>query len=888
MVVKSEDLEILENAYREALNNKGSIFLLQCEYGIEVDDLLEYLQSNKKNDNTIFIKSECIGYKNTEPYSCFLELLDAIQNKVLYLDLNLKIEKLNAENYDPIFDPIISERFIEIFSTILYSYNTVFYFKNIQSGDTNSLNLFSYLADFAKNKNILIVASYSLIEGVNPYFNNVLNLLKLKSNVKIRKIENFNLAEFFLFLKESGYNIPDYIIEKIYSITKGNKLNTLGLLNNLERNNFIDDEKNWIGYDMDFNEDLLQDPDPVMVNVYHSIDDKHLIVLNNASVIGNNFTLPLLKEITNIEEAYLKNILKDLSDKNIINFQDQQYFFVSSSFRYYVYSKISSIRKKILHRKIAEILELEHDSPETIANHFFNANIKEKALNYYLEAGFKSIKNYDFKRAYEYLKKVEQMGIIHKVDIIFALAETCKNLDRYIESIKYYTSVLEELDHQRKILAYAGLGTVYTRLGDTENALKYLNQILKYNLETCLMISVHRDLADVYFLKKDMKTSHEHIDIAIELLKNCNDHFETAETYKDLGKIYSEENEDLEKIEKIYLEAIEEYFKVNYYNGIARVYNNIADLYLEKKSLSNSLKYFETALKYADKAGNYVLILAINYNISKVYFYWGNISKYLFYINISEKLIDIESMGEFSFLIRFSLGNFSIIKGNFNDAKKYFIYCRDLAFKLDITYLWIIANLKLLYIELVLGRAVDSGILEQNWQNLKKYITKKSVLSELESKATYYMLYNIKEDFIEFNAYINAADFNDNSITLLEIYILYDEFLIFNYKVQEFVALFEKINKLSNQKEYKSMELQMLAVVYYYVNKDPRFSEYLEQLENYFNSNSLILLLSKLYLYLGICQYNRENYDMYLNKAELLFSSIGANGYINLIKKIKK
>ncbi|MGC8497405.1 MAG: tetratricopeptide repeat protein [Thermoplasmata archaeon] len=889
MVVKLKDLEILEDSYKNAVNSKGEIVLLYGDYGMDVEDLFNALQNNKQNDNTIFLKTECFGYKNVEPYYCFLDILDSIKNKDLYLNIDLKIEELNPENYDPIVDPIIYERFIEIFGTILYSYNIVLYIKNIQLGDMKSLNLFSYLADFSMNKNILVIASYYISDESNPHFNNVLSLLDLKTNVKKLKIEQFTLGELFLFLKERDYNIPEFIIEIIYNITKGNKLKVLELLSIFETNKYIDEDKNWIAYNVEINEDFLKTPDSTMINMYYNLDEKHLLVLNNAAIIGENFKLQLLKSISNVDENLLNVIIKDLVDMNIINLKDQRYFFVSPSFRFYVYSKISSIRKKIVHKKVAEILELEQEDPALIAFHFFNASVKEKAHRYYLDVGFNKLKSYDFKAAYEYLKKAEQINGNINADTKFALAEVCKNMDRYEESINYYNSSLEELSENNKIVAYASLGTVYTRLGNTEIAFKYFKQVLEISNDHKLMVIAHRGIANIYFIKKDLKNAIEHISTALEFLKNIDDHYEIAETYKDLGKIYAEENESLDKIERIYLKALEEYFKISYYSGIAKTYNNIADIYIEKKSLSESKKYFERAMKYANLGGNYELILAINYNLSRIYLYQGEIPKYLSSINISKKLMDIEGMGEFSFSINYSLGNFSLLKGNFNESKKYFLSSRDLALKLDIVYRWVLANERLFYVDMVIGKNLQIDLLFQSWQNIKNFNTNSVNLAELESKIAYYMLYGLNEDITNlFDIYINSFKSKDYSMSLLNAYLLYGEFLLYNYNIHDFIELYNKIYQLSKEKEYSGLNLQILNVVYYYITDDSRFSWELEKIEDTLKKNSLIFLLSKLYFYLGVYQVKSSNDDLYLKKSELLFLSIGAYGFVNLIKKIKK
>jgi tetratricopeptide (TPR) repeat protein len=889
MVIKSKDLEILENAYKDSFNNKGEIVLLSAEYGTDLDDLLDTFQKNKQNDNTIFLKTECFGYKNVEPYYCFINLLDSLKNKVLYLNVDFKIDELEPQNYDPIFDNIISDRFIEIFGTILYSYNIVLYIKNIQLGDQKSLNLFTYLADFAKTKNILIIASYFASENINPYFKDVLSLLEIKSNVIKLKIENFTIEEFFIFLKENRYNLPEYIAEKIYNITRGNTLRTLGLLNKLEANKFIDEDRNWAGYSLDFTEDFFKEPDAIIISTYYNLKESHMQILNNAAIIGKEFSQPLLQKISNVEKDYLYNILNDMSNSNIISYRDEKYFFPSLSFQFYVYSQISNIRKKIVHKKIAEILELENADSETVAFHFFNANMTDKAHKYYLEAGFKKISSYDFKAAYECIKKAEKINENLDAKTKLALGEVCKNLDKYDESIKYYNSVLESLNEHDKISVYAGLGTVYAKTGDTNKALEYFQKVLSSSMDRKMRIISHRGLASISFLKKDFKSANEHIAITLMLLKDFNDHYEIAETYKDLAKIYFEENENLEKVESFSTKALEEFFQINYYEGVARVYNNMGNMSLEKKSMSEALKYYESALKYADLAGNFPLIFIINYNISEVHIYMGDISSSQASINIAQKLMNVDSMGELSLLFYYTLGDLSLWQGNFNDSKKHFLKCRDLALKMNIDYRWVLAESRLFYIDMILGKNINLDALAEHWYHIATFDLRSARYSELKSKLAYYMIYGVNEDVSGlFEKYIKTFEQREYWLSVLDVYILNAHLLIYENKIENFVELYNKIHQHSEEKEYNSIDLQIINIAYYYITKDYRFSESLRELENYLKKNALVFMLSRLYLYLGIIQFNMTNSDEHLKKAELLLTSIGAFGSASIIKKIKK
>ncbi|MFU8826495.1 MAG: BTAD domain-containing putative transcriptional regulator [Brevefilum sp.] len=115
-------------------------------------------------------------------------------------------------------------------------------------------------------------------------------------------------------------------------------------------------------------------------------------VIEQASVIGRDFTFPVLAQITNLSEDGLVVCLDECWRCRIIREQGENaYDFSHDKLRQVAYASLSQTRKKWLHREVAETLERMHTddldrAATVIAGHFEAAQLFEKAISYYLRA----------------------------------------------------------------------------------------------------------------------------------------------------------------------------------------------------------------------------------------------------------------------------------------------------------------------------------------------------------------------------------------------------------------------------------------------------------------------------------------------------------------------
>lgn len=131
------------------------------------------------------------------------------------------------------------------------------------------------------------------------------------------------------------------------------------------------------------------------------------LVASAASVIGHSFTYTVLKEVTEMEEAPLVDVLDELWTRRIIREQeDESYDFSHDRIREVAYQQISRTRRRMLHRTVAQSLEtlyaqnLDAYAGE-LARHFANAGESRRAYEYYRQSANIALEQYALARADE-------------------------------------------------------------------------------------------------------------------------------------------------------------------------------------------------------------------------------------------------------------------------------------------------------------------------------------------------------------------------------------------------------------------------------------------------------------------------------------------------------
>lgn len=194
-----------------------------------------------------------------------------------------------------------------------------------------------------------------------------------------------------------------------------------------------------------------------------------------AAVLGREFSYPLLQACISYDEQRLQSELARLIENELVlpvnvasPHSATEYTFKHALIQEAAYASMLKNTRQIFHRRVAEMLEnrfpqIAETQPEILAQHYFNADMKTKAVDFWLQAGERAI----------------AQGATPEAKIFFDCA---------IES-------LEPEDSGRRWLALWGRETVLNHRGERESQKAEIATLL--GLAETLNDDTHRALAQV-------------------------------------------------------------------------------------------------------------------------------------------------------------------------------------------------------------------------------------------------------------------------------------------------------------------------------------------------------------------------------------------------------
>lgn len=270
---------------------------------------------------------------------------------------------------------------------------------------------------------------------------------------------------------------------------------------------------------------LVQLPDSVKAVVGERLErlgEEARAVLTWASVVGREFTVPLLTEVTGLDEDKVLDAIDKALTARVVTprtLPGQEAFqFVDSQTRDALYEGISAARWRRYHLRVGQAMEKVHarrleEYYEALAHHFLEGNDLEKAAEYSLKAGDKGSSVYAWERA--------------------------------IGHYQIALELLEELDAQpqqqaeilERLALVTGFGKGKGSVGYLEKALSLYEAIG----DTRKAGSIHMRLAQQYGIyevgAQDIKKGHSHNLKAIALLEPEGISPELGRAYVRLGQM---------------------------------------------------------------------------------------------------------------------------------------------------------------------------------------------------------------------------------------------------------------------------------------------------------------------------------------------------------------
>jgi predicted ATPase len=220
-----------------------------------------------------------------------------------------------------------------------------------------------------------------------------------------------------------GEKVPGELPDLVYAKTEGNPFFVEEVLRSLaEEGAVYPVEQGWEVKDLS-QVHMPRGIKEVLGKKLESLDEECSHVLSLAAVVGREFSFPVLREVTGLDEDRLIDIIDRCLQARLVVARhvlgEEVYAFADTQLRDVLYEGISPVRRRRHHLKVGEVMENTHagkvdDYLEALAYHFLEGNDLSKAIGYAQRAGDKAARLFAWDQARRYyetaLKLMEKRG----------------------------------------------------------------------------------------------------------------------------------------------------------------------------------------------------------------------------------------------------------------------------------------------------------------------------------------------------------------------------------------------------------------------------------------------------------------------------------------------
>jgi predicted ATPase len=385
----------------------------------------------------------------------------------------------------------------------------------------------------------------------------------------------------------------------------------------------------------------------LILSRFDRLDPEYRLVLQTASVIGFQFTLPVLKTVLaeNLRSE-MERILNFLAEREFITPRSEAgaetYSFRHNLMSDAIYSTLLQRTRKDLHGKIASAIELLYhdrleDQVELLASHFQSSSLLDKALHYLILAGEKAARRFANAQARQHFEAAlglldtlshsdEQYMQVHE-----GLGESMLITGDYQGARAHFEAVLERIDallptredwnaafSERSAMLHRKIATTFERQGDYEKALAQLSQAQQILDNAPIPAPVEQanvlnDLGWIYFRRGNPDLAETFLLEALPLVENTTSYAVTASIYNRLGGIKFQKDQINQTVEYT-LKSLALREKIGDTAAMARSYNNLGLISWRAGKWSDALNFLERSFNLQVKLGDVVAMIDLHTN----------------------------------------------------------------------------------------------------------------------------------------------------------------------------------------------------------------------------------------------------------------------------------
>ncbi|MEM4160377.1 MAG: tetratricopeptide repeat protein [Thermoplasmata archaeon] len=674
-VGREKELDILRNALEKTRNTgAGNVYIITGQMGVGKTRLIQEVSKTAEKMGYAVM----LGRSLDEKAVPFLPLIEAFEKYSTKPEENSKYlptglvgaeieerEELIGFTREKIR---MMEAIMRRFSEISKKQPVMLILDDIQWADTGTLSVFLYLARNVRNLNLILVGAYpdDYVRTMgSPHFEEFLSNLAIEKNVNTLYLHPLKREDISKILGAilGTWKIPEELVEFVFEKTGGNPLFVEEVSKAIQEQGIFDVKTRKLTRSLEKVE-MPSSVKSVIAMRLKEVKENEMKVLGCAAVIGRVFDYEILKESAGMEEEKLLDILERLVNLRFFEQMpgsSEAFRFMHNPVYEVIYSELTGLRKRMLHKKVGEVIEKKHGSDvryhADIGRHYMIAGEYEKSVKYLTSIAEHSLKNFACKECSNYCESIlrivpnlkdervkkETLKKVHTMlgDCYAIFGDLRKTLSHYEEALSNATK-----DSERAGL-YIKMSFPYQEMGETEKALSLLEkakELMEKEGRKEGEASAYRALATLYLHIGSFEKARICFERCIEICLDIGDEKTLADAYHGMGTL-SQDLGELNKAEEYLYKALEIRKRLNLKKGLASTYNNLAIIAQDRGEMEKTIEYYDMARKIYEELDDLSGIATINNNLAIIHVPRGETDKamelYQKNIEISERTGDI-------------------------------------------------------------------------------------------------------------------------------------------------------------------------------------------------------------------------------------------------------
>jgi DNA-binding SARP family transcriptional activator len=365
-----------------------------------------------------------------------------------------------------------------------------------------------------------------------------------------------------------------------------------------------------------------------------SVDETARQLLSAAAVIGRSFDFSTLHEVSGRSDLETVGGLEALVAAGLVvqhlengESRDVIFDFSHEKLRDLMYEETSLVRRRLLHRRIAEIFSGPGSRRESgtaaslAAYHFKMAGQDAQAAEYYELAGDHARQLYANQEALAHYQAALAAGGSNPARLHEGIGDLHTLHGEYEAAITSY----ETAASMAKTECLAGLdrklGNVHARLGEWELAESHYIRALESGREDCGMVEqagIYADWSQAAFQLGQRAQANELAREALSKASSSGESLSLAQAYNTLGMLARREGNNEDALEYLHQSLNAAETGNSLVSQIAAL-NNLALVYYDMGSLSSAIDLNQQALKLCSQIGDRHREAALLNNLADLY-----------------------------------------------------------------------------------------------------------------------------------------------------------------------------------------------------------------------------------------------------------------------------